>query len=197
MAAKHPVRTILSWLLFCAVLSAGQPPHPQMPQPLRGLPLRFERNVGQAGAGVEFLARGAGYAALVNATSLTLRFGGVFQMRLEDANPAADAELLEPLDSVSNYLRGQTWYTDVPTYARLVYHQVYPGIDVAYYGNPSRLEYDFIVAPGSDPSAIRISFAPREAVTVSTGGDLIVRTPEGELRRPPPSAVPAFFRGGR
>jgi len=162
---------------------------------LLGSPLRFERNVGQAGAGVEFLARGAGYAALVNATSLTLRFGGVFQMRLEGANPAAKAELVEPLNSPSHYLRGQTWHTDVPTYARLVYHQVYPGIDVAYYGNPSRLEYDFIVAPGSDPSAIRVSFAPREAVTVSADGDLIVQTPGGELRQLHPRLYQRSFEG--
>ena len=133
--------------------------------------------------GAEFVSRGAGYAVLVNSTGVTLRFGEVFRMRLEGANPAAEAELLEPFDSFSHYLRGQSWQTDVPTYARLVYHQVYPGIDVAYHGNPSRLEYDFIVAPGSDPAAIRMSFAPGDEATVSADGDVIVHTPKGELRQ--------------
>ncbi len=154
-----------------------------MSKQLRGLPLRFERNVGQAGAAAEFVARGGGYTAFVNATGVTLRFGGAFQMCLGGANPAARAELLEPLGGFSHYLRGPTWHTDVPTYARLVYHQVYPGIDIVYYGNPSRLEYDFIAAPGADPSAIRMSFSPREAVTVSADGDLIVHTSKGELRQ--------------
>ena len=139
--------------------------------------------MGQADVGAEFVAKGAGYAVLVNPTGVTLRFRGVFQVRLEGANPAARAELLEPFDSFSHYFRGKTWLTDVPNYARLVYHQVYPGIDVSYYGNPSRLEYDFIVAPGADPAAIRMSFAPGEEATVSADGDVIVHTSEGELRQ--------------
>jgi hypothetical protein len=183
MKPLHSARAILPLLLYRAALPAAQPLHPQVAQHLGALPLRFERNVGQAGMGAEFVSRGAGYAVLVNSTGVTLRFGEVFRMRLEGANPAAEAELLEPFDSFSHYLRGQTWQTDVPTYARLVYHQVYPGIDVAYHGNPSRLEYDFIVAPGSDPAAIRMSFAPGDEATVSADGDVIVHTPKGELRQ--------------
>jgi len=183
MIALHSARAILPLLLFCGAVPAAQPLHPQAAQQLGALPLHFERNVGQADVGAEFVAKGAGYAVLVNPTGVTLRFRGVFQVRLEGANPAARAELLEPFDSFSHYFRGKTWLTDVPNYARLVYHQVYPGIDVSYYGNPSRLEYDFIVAPGADPAAIRMSFAPGEEATVSADGDVIVHTSEGELRQ--------------
>ncbi|MGH8010613.1 MAG: hypothetical protein ACREQ3_26775, partial [Candidatus Binatia bacterium] len=49
------------------------------------------------------------------------------------------------------------WRTDIPTYAKVKYQSVYPGIDLVYYGNQRRLEYDFIVAPGADPTVIRLA----------------------------------------
>ena len=48
------------------------------------------------------------------------------------------------------------WRTNVPHYQRVRYPNVYPGIDLVYYGNPQRLEHDFIVAPGADPATIQL-----------------------------------------
>jgi len=66
----------------------------------------------------------------------------------------------EELPGKTNYFIGndpKKWRTNVPTYAQVRYHDVYPGVDLVYYGNQGgQLEYDFVVAPGADPSAIAL-----------------------------------------
>ena len=57
--------------------------------------------------------------------------------------------------SVSNYFVGKDrtkWRSAVPNYGQVKYEGVYPGIDLAYHGNPSQFEYDFTVAPGCRPA---------------------------------------------
>src|SRR5439155_13863369 len=66
------------------------------------------------------------------------------------------------------------WRTNVPTYAKVKYAGVYPGVDLVYYGNQGQLEYDFIVAPGANPSAIALSLQGAERVNVDAQGDLVV-----------------------
>ena len=68
---------------------------------------------------------------------------------------------MEPLPGTANYFIGNdpsNWHSGVPTYAKAEYSSIYPGIDLVYYGNQRRLEYDFVVAPGADPNPIRIQF---------------------------------------
>ena len=82
-------------------------------------------------------------------------------MRFLDADPAAEIVGLEPLPGVSNYLVGndpRNWRTGIPQYARVEYRDVYPGVDLAFHGDARALEYDFVVAPGADPGAIRLAF---------------------------------------
>ncbi len=84
----------------------------------------------------------------------------VVHMRLLGANPSAEASGLDELPGKSNYFIGndpKKWRTDVPNYAKVKYQNVYPGIDLVYYGNHQQLEYDFVVAPGAQPSAIRLA----------------------------------------
>ena len=52
----------------------------------------------------------------------------------------------------------KNWRTGIPTYGRVLYKNVYANIDLAYYGNQGQLEYDFVLEPGADPKAIRLSF---------------------------------------
>lgn len=63
------------------------------------------------------------------------------------------------------------------------YQNVYPGVDLVYYGNQRQLEYDFIVAPGGDPNIIRLAFAGADTLAVSAEGDLVLSTPAGQLRQ--------------
>jgi hypothetical protein len=116
-----------------------------------------------------------------------------FRMSLAGANPAATVTGLEELPGKRNYLIGNDpakWRTNVPTYAKVKYQSVYPGIDLVYYGNPQNLEYDFLVAPGADPSAIALTFsAPSPSagerglpLHVDPNGDLVMQAGEYEMR---------------
>ncbi|MGH9432229.1 MAG: SBBP repeat-containing protein [Terriglobia bacterium] len=81
------------------------------------------------------------------------------RLKLVGANPAAQVTGLDELPGKSNYFIGndpKKWRTDVPNYARVEYQGIYPGINLVYYGNHQQLEYDFVVAPGANPSAIRL-----------------------------------------
>jgi hypothetical protein len=112
-------------------------------------------------------------------------------MSLAGANPAATVSGVEELPEKRNYLIGNDptkWRTNVPTYAKVKYQSVYPGIDLVYYGNPQNLEYDFLVAPGADPSAIAFTFsAPSPSagelpLHVDANGDLVMEAGEYEMR---------------
>jgi hypothetical protein len=105
-------------------------------------------------------------------------------MQLVGGDAAAAAVGADALPTRVNYFVGSDpakWHTDVPTYGRVEYANVYPGISLAYYPSPAGrgaggegLEYDFTVSPGADPSAIALSFAGADGVDVSPAGDLLV-----------------------
>jgi len=68
------------------------------------------------------------------------------------------------------------WRTDVPVYRAVVFEDLYPGIDLKYYGHGGKMEYDFIAEPGVDPSQIRVRYEGAGALAVSANGDLVVET---------------------
>ena len=115
----------------------------------------------------------------------------IVRMKLEGANPASKIEGLDQLSTRSNYFAGAdptAWRTDIPNYARVRYSQIYPGIDMVYYGNDRRLEYDFIVAPGSDPEMIEIAFRGIQDFEISRMGDVVLHTQQGDVRQSKPTA---------
>jgi hypothetical protein len=162
------------------------------------LPLSFEANRGQTDEEVNFLARGAGYMLSLSPTeaifALTRKAKesplAVLRMNLVGANGRADVEGLNELEGKVNYLIGKDptrWRTDIPTFSRVRYTEVYPGIDVVYYGNQKQLEYDFVVAPGRDARAIELEFAGAEVVEVEAEtGDLLLTVREATIRQPKP-----------
>ena len=108
------------------------------------------------------------------------------RMSLVGANAYAAAHEEDEQITKTNYFIGNDpakWRTDIANYGRVRYAGIYPGIDLVYYGNQSRLEHDFVVAPGADPAHIRLSFngAKRTRIDPATG-DIILRTREGEIR---------------
>src|SRR5688572_5747675 len=127
------------------------------------LPMHFEENRGQTDARVRFVARGAGYAFFItdSETVAVLQKQGaapaVLRMRLPGASGHPHVEGDAPFAGKSHYLLGSDpsqWRTDVPQFGRVRVSEVYEGIDVVYYGNQDEIEYDFVVAPGSDPRQI-------------------------------------------
>jgi hypothetical protein len=165
--------------------------------------LSFEANQGQADNGVQFVARGPGYTVALNATEAAFTLTkpaaspapagpaepAVVRMQLLGSNPTAPGTGVEQLPGQVNYVRGQDraqWHTGVPTYAKVEYQQVYPGVDLVYYGNQQHLEYDFIVAPGADPSAITLAFAGADRVDLDARGDLVLHAAGGDVREHKP-----------
>ena len=88
--------------------------------------------------------------------------------------PPAASEGLTRSPIALSYCKGDRsqWRSRVPLYREVVYHQVYPGIDLVYYPKDERLTYDFRVAPGADPSAIRLHFEGADRLALDSEGNL-------------------------
>jgi hypothetical protein len=144
------------------------------------LPLFFEKNRGQAPTEDLFLARGHGYTLALTAQGnrLALRNGrGRSDLRttLVGAAPATGIRGEEEQAGKVHYFRGTESLTDIPTYARVRYERIYPGIDLIYYGQQRQLEYDFMVAPGADPNSILLHFEGNSDSSIDTDGNLVLQ----------------------
>jgi hypothetical protein len=99
------------------------------------------------------------------------------------AAPAIIGE--EALSTKVNYFIGRDpskWRRNVPTYSKIRYRSVYPGIDLVYYGNNQRLEYDFDLAPGADATQIQFDVKGSDALNVDSAGNLVLTKGSSELR---------------
>jgi hypothetical protein len=161
------------------------------------LPLSFEANQGQTDGRVKFLARGNGYTLYLTNDEALLQLRNnepgarnpqstALRMKLVGANPTPQTAGLGELAGKSNYFIGsnpKNWRTNVPMYSKAKFSEVYPGVDVVYYGAEQRqLEYDFIVAPGADPKAIRFNFDGADKIDLNKKGDLTMRLNDKELQ---------------
>jgi hypothetical protein len=172
------------------------------------VPLSFEPNQGQADPSVDFVAHGQGYTLLLSEGDITLAPQihahrptapagppDVLRVRLLDADPHPAAAGVDMLPGTANYFVGADpadWHTAIATYARVQYQQVYPGIDLIYYGNQGHLEDDFVLAPGADPRLIRVRFDGAEQVQLDDTGELIVQVAGGRVRQ----AAPIMYQDG-
>ncbi len=105
-------------------------------------------------------------------------------MSLVGARSSPEIVGIDELPGRSHYFVGSdpsAWRRDIPSYARVRYREVYPGIDVEYYGNQGQLEYDFVVKPGADPGLIRLRFAGAVETRSDEAGNLVLLTAAGEL----------------
>ncbi len=154
------------------------------------LPLHFEANQGQVDPAVKFLARGQGYTLFLASDEVV--FGvptgerpALVRMKLLGADPAAEIVGRDELPGKVNYFRGRdpvAWQTNVPTYAKVLYRAVYPGVDLVFYGRQGRFEYDFVVAPGAEPTAIRLAVDGADSLRLDTSGDVVLAVGKEEVR---------------
>ncbi len=107
-----------------------------------------------------------------------------------DANPEARPESLEQAGTVISYFKGQPeeWRTGLQASGKIIYRDLWPGIDLIYSGTVHRLKYDFIVHPGADPARIRLSCRGADGVAVTPSGEMELTTPLGTLRDEMPKA---------
>jgi hypothetical protein len=163
---------------------------------LSQIPLIFEPNHGQADSSVKFVSRGKGYSLFLDSTGAVLAMRTVpasaaqrgnsesVRMTLVGANPTAVVAGSDRLPGITNYFIGNDpnqWHTGIPQFAGVRYQSVYPGIDLVFYGRQGRLEYDFKVAPGGDPSQAELQFDGAAKLELS-GGDLVLKGTEAGVR---------------
>src|SRR5205807_209866 len=167
------------------------------------LPLSFEANRGQTDAQVRFLSRSHRQTLFLTSTEAVLVFtkpsptatgipenrgqaaGTMLRLAFAGSNPQPRVTGLEELPGKANYIIGNdptNWHTNVPTYGKVHYQDLYPGIDLIYYGKQRQLEYDLVVGPGADPNQITLDFQGAEDVTGDHEGNLILLVAGGEVR---------------
>jgi uncharacterized repeat protein (TIGR01451 family) len=182
------------------------------------LPISFEPNDGQTAGVVQYLARGAGYTLFLTSGEMVLTLHtstrkpngaplppaivppalevadkpAAVRMRLIGSNKHAQALGVDMLPGKTNYLVGRDrakWHTDIPTYAKVRYQDVYPGIDLVYYGNQEgKLEHDFVVAAGADPERIEFDFSDEDQTPVLKDGEVRLHSKAGDIRLQAPVA---------
>jgi len=174
------------------------------------LPLAFEKNEGQTDPQVRFIARGQGYSLFLTPAESVLSLSksqpksmnskllvparDVVRMRLVGGNRLCRFEGLEKQTGKSNYFIGnnpEKWRAEIEQYSKVRMAEVYPGIDMVYYGKQSQMEYDFVVKPGADPKTIRLKFEGAKSVKVGKTGDLQIKTTGGNLA----FQAPAVYQG--
>ena len=114
----------------------------------------------------------------------------VVKLDFVDANPNVRPVGQEPTAAVISYFKGprEEWTTGLPTYASLVYRDLWPGIDLVYTGTGSRLKYTFVVQPGADPNQIKLAYRGASEVQINEAGQLEVSTPLGSFQEDKPYA---------
>lgn len=168
------------------------------------LPLHFEPNLGQAHPATGYLARTAHYRLFITDTETVFELNdsknSTVRMKISGATPGARLEPIEKLPGISNYYLGNDpakWRTNVPQYARLKCHDVYPGIDMVFYGSEGQFEYDYIVKPGADPARIRLTYEGVGHLRLDSNGDLLLAAGSNELRQKRPVVYQPGLDGQR
>lgn len=211
-APPGQLRSVAFLVLFPLVMMAAKSPSvgPAAPPSFGTLPLYFEASRGHGDFG--FVARGQNcnlFVAPAEAVLTLTKSEGIAsagldrhpvasrvrqatrELRLEfvGANAAAPMRGQEELPGRANYFLGndpEQWRTGVTLFARLRVEQLYPGVDLVYYGNDRRLEYDFMVAPQADPGNIVLRFSGADKIQVDAAGDLLFTLGSDEIRQPRP-----------
>ena len=159
-----------------------------------GIPMFFEQNAGQTDERVRFVGRGQAYAVLLTDTEAVFKLapasrdeqGTDVRMQWIGANTHARVVADVPLSGKSNYMLGNdpaAWKTDIPTFGKVKHEEVYPGVDLEFYGKGELLEYDVVVKPGADAHDVRLRFTGTEDVSIDEAtGDLVLAVDGGELR---------------
>lgn len=161
------------------------------------IPIHFVPNRGQAHSAVRFFGYSPGASFVLTddaALVVDAASGIVLRQSIVNGSRPSHVEGLDPFDGKSHFFLDRApdgWRTDVPQFSRVSYRDVYPGIDLVYYGNGAMLEYDWIVAPGADPTSITLAMEGPERCRIDEAGDLLLDTAAGTIRL----ARPVVYQG--
>lgn len=212
MAAVLATAVLLASTSLAQPAPGGAPAGAAAPAPAKGdaplkaalarLPLGFEPNRGQADPSVEFVVREPGFALYLRGGEALLapRSGptgeerqdwagsreGVVRLRPIGAEVPTPGIAREPLPGSVSYLLGNDpgqWLAGLPTYGRIQYANVWPGVDLVYHGTSGALEYDLIVQSGADPGTIALRIEGADALAVDADGDLVLQAAHATIRQ--------------
>jgi hypothetical protein len=174
-------------------------------RPRFSIPLAFEPNLGQAEPRAEFAGRAGGLDILLTnagiefaASGLRTKSGAPRNVSLnffsarnrtgtEHSKLAWQGQ--ERTSGQTNYFLGNDparWRTHVPQFGKAVARSVVPGVDLVAYGNDARLEYDLRIAPGTQPTNLRLAISGERNLRVDAAGDLVMAFGAQELRMKKP-----------
>src|SRR5579863_247003 len=188
MLVEESMRYTISSLVLATALAFAQPSVAQ-PHLQGALPAFFIPNVGQTHPSVRFLVDTPELRAGFTAGSAIFQLDGLnLRVRFAGANSHPAMEGVERLSARANFLLGdrpQDWKTNLPVYQRILYRDLYPGIDMSYGGSGPNIKSEFLVAPGADPNQIRLDYSGA-ALAISPNGDLLIRDGNAEAREAAP-----------
>jgi len=182
---------------------------------LEGLPLSFEATPADASGNTRFLAKSRSGTFVLSSTEALVMLSRIaaddetaadrdaaagqflrrrietrtLHWRFSGANPHARLQGTEPQAGKANYFMGADpaqWQLERPTYRRVQVENIYPGVNLLYYGNQRSLEYDFVVTPGADPGQIAFQVPEAEQLSIDINGDLVLKIGQDELRQHKP-----------
>ncbi|MHC4942352.1 MAG: DUF7948 domain-containing protein [Planctomycetota bacterium] len=195
------IALIVSWffLTWLAHGAGGPVPQRDLDAAFARLPLYFIENRGQVDEQAAYYVQGSDRILYFEAGGVTFSL-----LHEEDGKLERDDVLLSFLgadldamprgedrqQAVFSFFRGgeDNWHRAVPSFGRLVYADLWPGIDLVYSGTIDRLKYEFVVKPGADPSRIRLTYHGISGLSVKENGTLEIVTPAGSLEDGAPYA---------
>jgi hypothetical protein len=156
----------------------------------RSLPLFFFPNTGQVDPSIRYVVETPDLRAGFQTDGVLFQIHRMnLRVRFAGANARVAMEAQEPMPGKANFLignRSEDWKTGVPTYHKIRYRRLYPGIDMTYGGTDRLIKSEFLVTPGANPAAIRLEYSGVDRVSIDTNGDLVVGGAGVELREQAP-----------
>ena len=196
------MRWIISVAAFVALLATlvtcqeTRTPSPSLLKTSFGkLPIYFVENRGLFPDEVMFYVQGADKTLFFTRNGITFRLKGkdrgwVVKLEFVGANPDVELQGEDRQETVFSYFTGpeKDWKTGLPSFSKIVYRDLWPGVDLVYRGTAKQLKYEFVVKPGVDPGKIRLRYRGATSVILTGAGALKVETPEGGFADEPPVA---------
>ena len=192
---RIPVQVLTLLCVISPGLAFSQPTKAAVRTSLGKLPLYFVENQGVYPEAVKFYIHGADKTLFFTKDGITFRLKGkdrgwVVKLEFMGANPDVVPQGEDRQQAVFSYFKGpeKDWKAGLSSYAKVVYRELWPGIDLVYRGTVNKLKYEFVVAPGADSKQIRLQYRGVEKLKHTETGALCVETSEGSFEDTPPVA---------
>jgi len=180
-------------------LAVVPPQVPGMYADFGRIPVHFIPNEGQVDGPAAFYVQGRDKTIYFAAEGLTFVLSGarestperwVVKLDFVDADPEVIPVSLEEPGAVVSYFKGgpKDWKAGIKASSKIIYRELWPGIDLLYYGTADRMKYEFLVNPGADPARIRLAYRGAETVELTEAGRLAIGTPLGGFEDDVPAA---------